>query len=172
MDRHNFDQHLDMFEDVSNPLDSIEDMLSGHEWSFTRPHDDELSIQVAGRHGDYHLTFLWQDEFSAMQFFCGFDTVIPAERLTLGAQLLRQINENLWLGHFDISSRTSTPCFRHTSLFRGWTRTSGAEHIEDLVDIALAECERYRHIFILLAEAENISTADLRFALADFAGEA
>ncbi|MBU0859656.1 MAG: YbjN domain-containing protein [Alphaproteobacteria bacterium] len=166
------DQIPEIFEDVSNPLDSIEDMLSGNEWAFSRLNDEELSVQVAGKRGQYNLTFIWQDEYSAMQFFCEFDQTIPAARLDMACRVLRRINESLWLGHFDISSRNSAPCFRHTSLFRGCTQTSGAEHIEDLVDIALAESERFNNVFTMLATATDLTDDQLTFALSDAAGEA
>lgn len=162
----------EMFEDVSNPLDSIEDMLSGNEWAFNRLADDELTVKVAGKHGEYQLTFIWQDEFSAMQFFCEYDFTVPDARAALTGAALRRINENLWLGHFDVSSRTHAPVFRHTSLFRGNTQSSGADHIEDLVDIALAECERYHNVFSMLAAAADLTDAHLTFALSDSAGEA
>lgn len=166
------DQALEIFDDVSNPLDSIEDMLSGNDWAFSRLNEDELCVQVAGKHGHYDLNFIWQDEFSAMQFFCTFDMTIPADRTEAAARVLRRINENLWLGHFDISTRSNAPVFRHTSLFRGWTQSSGAEHIEDLMDIALAESERYRNVFMMLAADAPLADADIAFALSDAAGEA
>jgi hypothetical protein len=166
------DHAIDMFEDVSNPLDSIEDMLSGNEWAFDRLADDELTVKVAGKRGEYNLTFIWQDEFSAMQFFCEFDFTVPASRAALTGDALRRINENLWLGHFDVSTRNNAPVFRHTSLFRGNTQSSGADHIEDLVDIALAECERYRNIFTMLSAVNDLSPDHLTFALSDAAGEA
>ena len=167
------DQNFEMFEDVSNPLDSIEDLLAGSDWAFRRLNEDELSVRVAGKRGQYNLTFLWQDEFSAMQFFCEFeDTPVPPARAVMAARVLRHINESLWLGHFDVSARNNLPCFRHTSLFRGCTQTSGAEHIEDLVDIALAESERYHNIFTMLAASRELTDEQLTFALSDAAGEA
>lgn len=167
------DTAFEMFEDVSNPLDSIEELLTGNEWAFSRLTDDELSVRVAGRHGEYSLTFIWQDEYSAMQFFCAFDMTIAPERADMTARVLRHINESMWLGHFDVTARNQSPCFRHTSLFRGWTQSSGAEHIEDLVDIALAECERYHNVFAMLASAgPELTDAQLTFALSDAAGEA
>jgi hypothetical protein len=163
---------LELFEDVSNPLDSIEDVLHTNEWSFNRPHPDELTLRISGKVGQYSLTFLWQEEYTAMQFFCECDIRIPEERQSVANEALRLINDRLWLGHFDISDHAPGPCFRHTSLFRGWTHSSGAEHVEDLVEIALAECERYYSVFSLIASPEAIDKDHLILALADKAGEA
>lgn len=163
---------MEIFEDVSNPLDSIEDILTDHDWMFTRLHDDELSVTASGRLGNYALTFIWQEEFSALQFFCEFDMEIPTERMDMSAKVLRTINERLWLGHFDVPEPKKAPCFRHTSLFRGWTQTSGAEHMEDLIEIALAECERYHNVFNMLASSLYLTDEMIEFMLSEGAGEA
>lgn len=172
MNDHGMNDHLEMFEDVSNPLDSIEDILQGNEWNFSRPHPDEITVHVSGKSATYRLTFLWQEEYSAMQFFCEYDMNVPRERIERAGPALRTINEKLWLGHFDLPADTGVPCFRHTSLFRGWTNTSGAEHVEDLVDIGLAECERYYNAFSMMASATHLTDEMMSFILADGAGEA
>ncbi len=81
---------------------------------------------------------------------------------------LMNINENLWMGHFDIPKDTRTPSFRHTCLLRG---VAGIEHFEDLVDIAMAQCERYFAAFSLLANTEIANDQNLSLALMDTAGE-
>ncbi len=165
-------ESFEIFEDVSNPLDSVEDILQGNEMVFSRPNPDELTVQISGEQSSYKITFLWQEEYSAMQFFCELDIFIPQERRDLMARAMRTINEKLWLGHFDCPDHTSTPCFRHTSLFRGWTHTSGAEHVEDLIDIAIAECERHSAVFSMLASPLPLEDALLSLALTDGAGKA
>jgi hypothetical protein len=164
--------NLAMFEEISNPLDSVEDFLSGHDWIFNRPSADELTVCVTGRSVTYRLAFIWQEEFSAMQFFCEFDLRIPKERQEAAGQALRVINERIWLGHFDVPADTGIPCFRHTSLFRGWTHSSNAEHAGDLVDIALSECERHHNIFSVLASALPLDGDVMSLVLSDDAGQA
>jgi hypothetical protein len=161
----------EFFEDVSNPLDSVEDILSTQDWVFSRPNDDELSVTVSGRHGQYYMTFIWQEEYSAMQFFCELDMTVPAERREAMASAMQTINSRLWLGHFIVQEQNNVPSFRHTSLFRGCTHTSGTEHVEDLVEIAMAECERYYPALHLLCTTQGTETSLFNLALADPAGE-
>ncbi|MCB9989353.1 MAG: YbjN domain-containing protein [Rhodospirillales bacterium] len=165
-------ESFEIFEDVSNPLDSVEDVLHAQDWVFTRACDDELSVQVSGKTSTYQMTFVWQEEFSAMQFFCECDMSVPGKHNETVARLLQSINERLWLGHFDISDDNLAPCFRHTSLFRGWTHSSGADHIQDLIDIALAECERYHTAFSLLSQSLHMDDALLKLALSENEGRA
>ena len=51
-------------------------------------------------------------------------------------------NDKLWIGHFGIDSDDGMPVFRHAVLLRGAPGAS-AESLEDMVDIAITECERF-----------------------------
>jgi hypothetical protein len=164
--------NLALFEEISNPLDSVEDFLSGNDWIFNRPNPDELTVSVTGKAATYRLAFIWQEEFSAMQFFCEYDLRIPKERQELTGKALRAINERIWLGHFDAPEDTGIPCFRHTSLFRGWTHSSNAEHVGDLVEIALSECERHQNMFSMLASSLYLDSDIMSLILSDDAGQA
>lgn len=161
---------IDVFEDVSNPLDSVEEILCANDWTFDRMNEDELRVQISGKACEYNLYFSWHEDQSAMQFSCDIDVHFTNDNVEMAARTLTAINTSLWLGHFDIDGETNTPRFRHTSLFRGMTYSSGADHIEDLMDIALAECERFHPVFHLLSQSEPVRDLDLGLALMDNAG--
>jgi hypothetical protein len=161
-----------MFEEISNPLDSVEDILAGQEWAFSRMNPDELMVDVSGKLGTYRMVFLWQEEYSAMQFTCHYDVITPLDSRDMMALALARVNSGLWLGHFDIPADTGVPCFRHTSLFRGQTQSSGADHLQDLMDIALAECERFYPMFQMLTHEDGMDPALLNLAVLDSAGQA
>ena len=166
-------QELDPFQDVSNPLDSVEEVFFNNDWVFERPHEDEISVSVAGDMGVLRMHFVWQEDYSAMQFTCTFeDLTIPEPRLGETAIAISAINSHLWLGHFDLCPNDRTPRFRHTSLFRGATETSGIEQTEDLIDIAVNECERYYSAFSLLSKAEKTDHTHLSLAMMDSIGQA
>lgn len=167
----NVAERNEIFEDVSNPLDSVEEILYANEWTFDRMTEDELTVQITGKMGEYKLFFHWQEEYSAMRFVCQYDLDIRREAMDIAAKTMTAINSTLWLGNFTFQEGTEIPCFRHTTLFRGQTQTSGAEHIEDLVDIALAECERYHAVFDILSRGIPANDSDLSLALMHVAGE-
>ena len=167
----NVEQRDDIFEDVSNPLDSVEEILYANDWIFDRMTEDELTVQISGKMGEYKLFFHWQEQYSAMQFCCQYDIDVKRDAMDMAAKMMTSINSSLWLGHFDFRPGTEIPCFRHTTLFRGQTQTSGADHIEDVVDIALAECERYFPVFDILSRGLPANDCDLKLALMTVAGE-
>ncbi len=174
---------IDLYDDVSNPLDGIEEVMLNNDWTFDRRDNDQMSVNVTGKTGTYKMAFVWQEEYSAMQFCCAPDVQIHPSKIDEATKILNRINAGLWLGHFDVRTESLSdndntayvPCFRHTSLFRGMNETSGVEHIEDLIDIALAECERYAVTFDLLskitADNKKIMASDLSLAMMDVAGQ-
>ena len=126
----------------SNPLDLLEELISAHNWACERHSDSELLADIRGRWCDYHLYCAWQEEASAIFFSCHFDVRVPDMKRLQVYQLLGQVNEKLWLGHFDLLADEGEPVYRHTLPMRGvpW---SSVEQLEDLVDAAIVECDRF-----------------------------
>jgi len=129
-----------------NPLDIIEEIVVANEWLFERNTNDELIVELSGRWCHYRLFFVWQREISALQFSCQFDLKVPPTRKTVVHELLAVMNGKMWLGHFEICPEDGTPMFRHTLLLRG-ARGTAVETLEDLVEIALTESERFYPAF-------------------------
>lgn len=152
-----------------NPLDNVEEILNANNWTFDRMGDDELIVEVRGKSGSYRLFFLWQAEMSAMQFCCQYDLTIPKDNYATAAMTLMGINETVWMGHFDLPHENGKPSYRHTCLFRGMPE-AGSQHLEDMVDVALALCERYHPVFSLLSSSKPADT-NLSLALMDTVGE-
>lgn len=171
----NTEKDIDLYDDVSNPLDGIEEIMLNNDWVFDRCNQDEMTVHVTGKHGNYKMAFIWQEDFSALQFCCAPDVTIAPNKTTEATQVINKINASLWLGHFDIKTESheataNIPCFRHTSLFRGMNASSGVAHMEDLIDIALHECERYYMTFNLLSQVKHTPANDISLALMDVEG--
>lgn len=160
------------FPDIDdNPLDQVENVMHAHNWTFKRVNDDELMVQVTGKCCSYNLYFIWQDDMNALQFCAQYDFSINEDQMDKAARALMTINENLWMGHFEIPSDSRAPSFRHTCLYRGIQRTSRASDLEDLVDIALAQCESHYAAFYLLSHANDAHDQSMALALMETLGE-
>jgi len=92
------------------------------------------------------MWFTWQEDSGGLALSCAFESKLPKPALQRVHSLLVMINEKLWLGHFDICSEDSTVMFRHSLLLRDGAGTT-AEHLQDLLDIAIEECERFYPAF-------------------------
>ena len=157
---------------IANPLDSVEDIFLGYDWDYDRSANDELVVHVSGEKCHYTMIFIWQKEFGALQFSCLCDVAIPQNRSDEACQAFQSINEQLWLGHFEMSGKPMTPRFRYTMLFRHQDNESGTTQLNDLVDIALAECERHYDIFSMLGTSTPINDDVLFLELSGNIGQA
>jgi hypothetical protein len=156
---------------LPNPLDLVEEIVSAHDWPFDRCSTDEMVVDIAGQWCDYHLHFAWLEDLSAMHFSCALDMKIPKGKRGGVHELLALVNEKLWLGHFDISDEDGLPIFRQTSLLRG-AHGPTVEQLEDLVDIAITECERFYPAFQFVVWGGKAPREAINAALLDCVGEA
>src|SRR5215467_16315479 len=153
-----------------NPIDLVEEFVIAHDWAHDRASEEELVVEISGRWCDYRLYFVWQEEISALHFSCGFDMKVSKGRRGAVYELLALANEKLWLGHFDLSAEERVPVFRHTLLLRGVAMAS-AEQVEDLIVIALAECERFYPAFQLVLSSGESAAQAITAAMTDPVGE-
>jgi hypothetical protein len=154
-----------------NPLDILEELVGANEWPFQRASDCELMVEIQGHWCCYYLYFVWRDDLSAVLFTCQFDQKVPAQRLGVVYELLARVNEIIWMGHFNISIDDGLAMFRHTVPLRGM-RGASAELMEDMIDSAVGECERfYPALQMVLWGGRSVEEA-LQAALMETQGEA
>lgn len=154
-----------------NPLDLLEEIVGANDWAFDRASNDELAVEITGRWCDYRLYFLWQEDMGALHFSCLLENRVPVEKRREVSLLLALVNEKMWLGHFDLSSEDGTPMFRHTLLVRGAGGVS-VEQMEDLVEVALSETERFFPAFQFVIWGGKSAEEAIASSLLDVAGEA
>ncbi|MBV8939433.1 MAG: YbjN domain-containing protein [Alphaproteobacteria bacterium] len=156
---------------LHNPVDAAEMVLMEREWAFERLHDGELLAETSGIWGSYRLWFAWQEEFSGFTLGCAFATKLPKAAWTKMHALIAMVNEKLWLGHFEIDSREHTVAFRHTQLVRDEAGTS-ARQMQELLDIAVRECERFYPAMQAVVWGGKSPTEALEMALFETIAEA
>ncbi len=158
-------------ERAANPLDIVEQIVSANDWAFDRRSESEMAAEAPGKWCDYGLYFSWSTEISAMHFTCTFDLKVPEKRRPALYELLALANERLWIGHFGMDSDDGMPLFRHSVLLRG-ARGASAESVEDMVDIAITECERFFPAFQFVLWVGKSPTDAMQAAMLECAGEA
>lgn len=158
-------------EAVLNPLDLVEQFVTANDWAFDRRSDEELAAEIPGRWCNYSLYFAWREDMGAMHFTCAFDMKVPDIKRGPIHELLAMVNEKLWLGHFGLWEDEGVPMFRHTSLLRG-TPGLSPEQVEDLVDIAVAEAERFYPAFQFVIWGGKSAKEAVAASLLETVGEA
>ena len=82
------------------------------------------------------------DDIEALHLACAFDLKVPERRRAEVQQLIALINEQLWVGHFDLWTKDGMVMFRHALVLAGGVEASGKQ-CEALLGTALEACERY-----------------------------
>ncbi len=134
-----------IFERSAHPVDFVEHIAGNHDWSFERNAEDELSVSISGSWCDYHISLNWRDDLEALHLACAFDLRVPEQRLDHTLRLIASINEQLWLGHFDLWRSEGLLLYRHGLMLKGAEPT--VAQCEALLHAALDACERYFQAF-------------------------
>jgi hypothetical protein len=155
----------------NNPLTVVEDVATDNNLSFERSGEDEITIVSKGNWADYQLSFTWMNEIEALHLACAFDMKIPEPRRGEVQRLIAAINEQLWVGHFDIWTHTGMIMYRQALVLPGRLQASTAQ-CETMLVSALHACERYYPAFQFVVWAGKTSAEAMSAAMFDTEGEA
>ena len=157
----------------SHPVDVIEQIAAINDWTFERAGDDEITISVSGGWADYHVSFSWMEDREAIHLACAFDLKVPETRKLEVMRLITSVNEQLWIGHFELWASSGLVLFRHATLLEG--EEGGVltlQHAETLVEAAIEECERFYPVFQFVLWAGKTPQEAIAAALIETQGEA
>ncbi len=154
----------------SNPIDIAEQIIIDKDWRFDRTMDDELVAEISGKWCNYQMWLTWQPDLEGMMFSCAYDVKVPSKTLPI-YQTIAMANERLWLGHFDICSEDNIITFRHGTLLKNNGNINHSQ-IEELVDIALQECEKFYPAFQSVLWGGQSPKDAIKFSMLETFGEA
>jgi hypothetical protein len=157
--------------DPDSPLDVVEHMATGHNWPFERSGEDEIALCVAGRWTNYNVCYTWMGDIEALHLACAFDMRVPESRLTDMQQLTVMINEQLWIGHFDVWMQNGVVMFRHALVLAGGITASNRQ-CEAVLATALDTCERYYPAFQFVLWAGKTAREAMDCAMFETRGRA
>jgi len=155
----------------SNPIDFVEEIIHSKKWAFSRADSDELVADISSELCQYRLYFAWSERIKAINFTITFDLKFPLYSLRSVYELLALINEKLWIGHFDITSRNGILAFRYTLLVSK-NNENLYNQLEELVDLAIYECEKYFPAFQFILIEESQPREALELCLCETIGKA
>jgi hypothetical protein len=163
---------LETIIDSSNhPLEVVEGIANDNNWSFERSGEDEVTIVSKGEWTDYQLSFTWMGEIEALHLACAFDMKIPQARRGEVQRLIAAINEQLWIGHFDIWTHTGMIMHRQALVLPGGLTASSAQ-CQSMLAGAIHACERYFPAFQFVVWAGKSTAEAMSAAMFDTEGVA
>jgi hypothetical protein len=155
---------------TGNPIDLVEQVAVRNDWPTERTGSDELTLTVAGQWSDYHVSLNWRGDLESLHIACAFDAKVPENRLPEVYRLVAQINEQLWLGHFDVWTQEGLIMFRQGLMLNGALATTN--QCEALLKAAFEACERYYQAFQFVVWAGKESREALASTMFETEGRA
>jgi hypothetical protein len=116
---------------------------------------------------------VWRPEDQVLQFLAFPDIKVGPEKRAAIFEALSLINEQLWLGHFEMWSGSGLVVFRHSTILD--TREDDGlslEQAEAIAEAAVEECERFYPVFQFVLWGDKSAGEAIAAALIDTHGEA
>jgi hypothetical protein len=155
----------------SDPVDVIEQVASRHDWSFERSADDEIVVIVDVGTFEYHVAFSWMEEIEALHVATAFDLKVDEVKREEIIRLLSLVNEQLWVGHFDLWQGEGIVMYRNALLLTGGAEAN-FEQVETMIESAVEASEQFRQAFEFVVGGGYGARAALDTALFETVGEA
>jgi hypothetical protein len=155
----------------SSPLEVVERVAATNHWPFERAGEDEIALDVTGRWTDYQVSFTWMSGIEALHLACAFDMKVPEPRLAEVQALVALINEQMWIGHFDVWLQNGVVMFRHALVLAGGVAASDRQ-CEAVLGSALDSCERYYPAFQFVVWAGKSARDAMDAVMFETSGEA
>jgi hypothetical protein len=162
-------QHEDA--DDAAPVEMLAQLFEAHGWPCEFTGDDEISGEIQGSWTTYQVKGVWRREDRVLQLLCLPEIRVPDTKRKAAYELLAMINEQLWLGHFDIWSQGGVLLYRH-GLMLGEEGLLSLSMAQLAVEAAVSECDRFYPAFQFVLWGDKNPREALDAALVDAAGEA
>ena len=158
-------------EEESAPVEMLASLFEARGWPFEFLSDDEISAEVKGSWTTYQVQAIWRAEDRVLQVLCLPDIrVADGKRLAM-FEALALINEQLWIGHFDVWSNGGVVLYRH-GLMLGDDGMLSPDQAQMVIEAAIEECDRFYPVFQFILWGDKTPAEALAAAMVDAAGEA
>jgi hypothetical protein len=164
-------QHEAARDEEAAPIEMLAALCEARGWEYDYGNDDELTAQVKGSWAGYQLQAVWRSEDHVLQLLCLPDIRMPDDKRAAMFEALALINEQLWLGHFDVWSNGGVLLYRH-GLMLGDDGLLSPSQAQLAVETAIEECDRFYPVFQFILWGDKSPTEALAAAMVDAMGEA
>jgi hypothetical protein len=166
-------ESADMAPGSTAPIDMLETWYAAHGWSHERIGDDEIVASTSGSWGQYELRGVWRDDDRVLQFLAFPDVKVTEPQYGAIYETIGLINEQLWLGHFELWATGGALVFRHAVLLEGGDEPGlGLEQAEALIEAAVDELDRFYPVFQFVMWGGKSPKDAITAAMVETRGEA
>lgn len=153
------------------PVEMLAALFEAHGWPFEHTHEDEIAGEIRGSWTTYQLRGIFRRDDHVLQLLCLPEVRVPPDKRATVFELLALVNEQVWLGHFDIWSNGGMLLYRH-GLMLGDDGMLSLAQAKTAVEAAIEECDRFYPAFQFALWGDKEPAEALAHAMVDAAGEA
>lgn len=157
--------------DDAAPVDMLAALFEARGWPCKSLSEEEILGEIQGSWAKYQLRGIWRQEDRVLQLLALPDIRVAQGKMVDAYELLALVNEQMWLGHFDIWSQGNVLVYRH-GVMLGDDGLLSLDQAQALVEIAIDECDRFYPAFQFVLWSDKKPREALASALVDAAGEA
>ncbi|MEO1488177.1 MAG: YbjN domain-containing protein [Pseudomonadota bacterium] len=158
-------------DDDAAPVEMLAALFEARGWPCEVTSQEEMNGEVQGSWAKYQLRAIWRSADNVLQFLCLPDIRVSEEKRPRAYELLSLINEQMWLGHFDIWSNGDVLLYRHGAML-GADGMLSIDQAQALVENAIDECDRFYPAFQFVLWGDKAPREALEAAMVDVGGEA
>lgn len=153
------------------PIDMLTAYCEAHGWPHESVSEEEIVATAQGSWTAYEMRAIWRADDRVIQLLAFPDIRVVEDKRAAAFEVLSLINEQLWLGHFELWSSSGTILYRH-GLLLGPDATLSLDAVETLVETAIDECERFYPVFQFVLWGGKTPSEAIAASLIETRGEA
>lgn len=157
--------------DDAAPVDMLTALFEARGWPFSAQSRDEMSGEIQGSWAKFQVRAIWRAEDKVLQILCLPDVRVSNDKWTAACELLAKVNEQIWMGHFDVWSNGGVLVYRNAAMLGGDGLLSLTQ-AQNLIEAAVEECDRFYPAFQFVLWGDKTPADALESAMIDAAGEA
>lgn len=158
-------------DDGGEPIETLSRYCDAHGWPNDLVGEDEIVTTVQGSWTSYEVRGVWRSDDGVLQILLFPEIKITDDARGAVHEVLSLINEQLWMGHFELWSASGMILYRHATLLSDDGMLS-IDMAETLIQTAIDECERFYPVFQFVLWGGKSPTEAIAAALIETRGEA
>lgn len=156
--------------DSPSPIDDLEDLVASQDLPYLRFGKHEMMVRYPNSWENFQSFWTWDKDLETLDVVASSLLKFDESDRPAIYELLTIINNQLWIGHFDLTDEGS-PTYRQTLMLHGM-HGSTAEVVEDLFAIALAEYQRFFPAFEYVVKHMKTPQEAISLSMIETEGEA
>lgn len=119
--------------------------------------DNEFVVQL--KNGKFLLSVFVRSDYDVMHFSCDLKLTVPKAKLNSILKAIAQVNERIWVGHFDLLSADNSIVYSLTIPFMScFVIDKGL--VASIYQAISEECDKFYNYFLTLVHEKNFKNGD------------